>query len=57
MSEEIITKAKLVLEEADSGSSACKFYNDGFMDGVTFVLQQLKLQEPNETKLPIEENS
>lgn len=42
MEQEILTKAKKMLESADIGTNDCKHYNDGFMDGVEYAIKALR---------------
>lgn len=50
----VINKAKQVLAEADTGSEACKRYNDGFLDGIHFVYDNFlnPLQKPPKAPPP-----
>ena len=45
MEHEIIKEAKKILKEADSGTNDCKIYNDGFIDGVNYAIQALRIHD------------
>lgn len=38
--EKSLTKAKQMLQKLDSGSDACKYYGNGFLDGLKFGYEQ-----------------
>lgn len=41
MEQEIISKAKELLKNADTGTNDCKHYNNGFIDGVEYAIKAL----------------
>jgi len=52
---DLINKAEELLANADIGTDECRYYNDGFFDGVSYAFEALSQSAVSECVHPLAE--